>query len=155
MEPTVAEIADKYSLNLSEASILIGIVYKSDFVYKEFSLEKAGTRSLFSVKFRKALHAEMQFALQIQHVAAAQRVVVDLMTDTNQSARVRLDAAREIMNRAGYTPDTAPKDLDPANMTREELAALMGAIEDQLSADATDITPSAPVKTPQLVDILK
>ena len=110
-----------------------------------------------SQKFRRALFAELQKTLQLQHVAVAQSVVFDILMDKTASPRVRLDAARQIMDRADYRapPDTGANDKPLTDMTRDELATQLHAIEAELARQATDITPETPGSTPQLIELLK
>lgn len=92
----------------------------------------------------------------------AAKFLFDVVTDDKAPAKVRLDAAKDILNRAGFMPhskDEKASDRKELNeMTPDELRAKIGQIEGELADRATPVNaPNAqdlPVVDVQLLDIL-
>ncbi len=89
----------------------------------------------------------------------ALKLIEDLVGDKTIAPRVRLDAAKTLLDRAGYTPpnqaaDKAP--LSPAEMTAEQLREFIAdgerALADRAQVINGEATESQP--TTQLTDFL-
>jgi hypothetical protein len=76
----------------------------------------------------------------------------ECVIDSAMSDRVRLDAAKAILDRSGYTASPLPAERDPGDITQlsgEELHALAKSLQAkvdeahaQLASEAKDVTPS-------------
>jgi hypothetical protein len=106
---------------------------------------ETGRRWLRQPEILFAIHVETVKRLQSSAPIAAQ-VLEEIFKDASVSARVRVDAAKAVLDRAGYAP---PKAAAPAHgrqvtlteMSIEELRALADTLAEELSSRAKDITP--------------
>jgi hypothetical protein len=100
---------------------------------KEQAAKKAGlpTPSRLSALTRTAefaadLRAALQDHMTVDLAPKAVRILDEIMSDTNMNGRVRVDAAKALLDRAGFTArpfqDGSPFDDELCQMTREALA---------------------------------
>ncbi len=95
-----------------------------------------------------AIRQGMAARLHNELAPVALNTVADIMRDADAPARLRLDASRVILDRAGYVP---PKAQDPgadgagglSGMTRDQLAALADKLAQELGdrAQTIDVAP--------------
>lgn len=97
-----------------------------------------------STEFAEDLRQALKDLLALEHAPAAINILARLMADEKTPARVRVDACKTLLDRAGFTPAAVAADAPPAedNMslwTREQLEAFVAQGERQLAAaTATD-----------------
>lgn len=109
-----------------------------------------------------ALHAEVQTALR-RAAPIALKVLLGIISDDKVSPRVRVDAAKTVLDRAGHqAPKDGAADLDKplSDMSPDELRAYVDRAQRELSDRAKPIieVDSAPVgaDTPtQVIDIFE
>jgi hypothetical protein len=117
---------------------------------------ETGRRWLRQPEVLLAVHIEVAKRLQASAPIAV-RVLEDIFTDTTVSARVRVDAAKAVLDRAGYAPPRAAPpvhgpQLTLTEMSLGELRALAATLEGELSSRAKDVTPAARHPVDALLD---
>jgi hypothetical protein len=132
----------------------------------EEAAKRAGlpsTARLYHLKRTTAFADELRQALK-DHLASelapkAVRILDELMSDTKTPARVRVDAAKTLLDRAGFTPaaigaDGLPSNDDMSTWTKAQLQAFVEEGERQLArevatdADFEDVTPDTSSNLP-------
>lgn len=99
-----------------------------------------------------AVEFEIRSLLQTEAAPAALQVLQTLLHDANSGGRIRVDAAKILLDRAGFTPpanskgDAAERSL--AEMTAAELKEFIGSLEGELAGRATLVNapPNAPIE---------
>lgn len=109
---------------------------------------ETGRRWLCQPEILFAVHIEVAKRLQ-SSAPIAVRVLEDIFTDRTVSARVRVDAAKAVLDRAGYAPPRASPpahgpQLTLTEMSIAELRALADTLAEELSSRAKDVTPGEP-----------
>jgi hypothetical protein len=117
------------------------------------------TAALYKYKrtaaFADDLRAALRDRLGTELAPRAVRVLDEIMSDVKTPARVRVDAAKALLDRSGFTAGAAnPSDNDKGleEMSRAELEAILiegrgrreRAQQVVIDADYTDETPAAP-----------
>lgn len=122
----------------------------------------AGNQLLRRPEVMAALRLEMGRRLAIDATRAA-AVVRELTANAAEAAKpgakVRLDAAKTTLDRAGIIPPRAAAAKDGLDVPLNELSAadlrtLADKLEGELAARATPIEPTEPASTDQPVDLL-
>lgn len=94
-----------------------------------------------------AIEAELQRVLQSEIAPAAFAFLRRVVASDKFGERVRVDAAKILLDRAGFTPIKRGEDKDikdPDQMTTDELHRMVSQLERELSERATPITPGKP-----------
>lgn len=97
-----------------------------------------------------AIADELRRVLETKLAPRAFRVLELILKDRRSGARVRVDAAKILLDRAGYAPRPMAVDsLDGrqlSDLSQAELKAIVGKLEDELADRATPV--SAPDSAP-------
>lgn len=96
--------------------------------------------------FAADLRAVVKGLVETEYAPRAFAFLDEVVRDAAMPARVRVDAAKIIIDRAGYiaaAPDTERDSKDLAIMTREELYRFVADAEAKLAAEAKDESPAA------------
>lgn len=112
--------------------------------YSENTIAHLGRAILGSPAVVACLHAEVSRAL-VSDAAMARHVIATLAADTTISPKVRLDAAKTLLDRAGHV---APKARDAQNatdlplneMTVDELKTLAATLEAEIAGRAKTVS---------------
>jgi len=117
----------------------------------ELAAKKAGLKDLAAFKLYlqsdsigSDLRAMMRGVLETDYAPKAFAFLNATVHDTAVPARIRVDAAKIIVDRAGYVaapPDAARDPKDLTLMTREELHKFVIDAEAKLASQAKDVTP--------------
>ena len=105
-----------------------------------------------------AIEAELYFRLRTEAAPLALDTVIDLVKNAT-SERVKLDASRVILDRAGFVPPTKTASDDGqqkqlADMSQEELKAAMDKTEAEIDQIEAELAARAtPVNAPNGIDI--
>lgn len=97
-----------------------------------------------SAAFANDLREALKDHMSTELAPKAVRILDEIMSDTEMPARVRVDAAKTLLDRAGFTPaavaaDAPPADDSMANWTTEQLQAFVdGAARKLARTEATD-----------------
>jgi hypothetical protein len=96
-----------------------------------------------------ALRQVMRGVIETEYAPAGFSFLHSAVHDTDMPARCRIDAAKIIVDRAGYvasppTKDEAGRDLQ--EMSVSELEALIRKLESERGVAAKDVTPETPVE---------
>lgn len=82
----------------------------------------------------------------------ALKVITDLACDTTLSPKVRLDAAKILLERAGHVAPRAaaekPADQPLHEMSTDQLRELAGRLEDEIAGRAKDVSSAIPAPQP-------
>jgi hypothetical protein len=96
---------------------------------------------------------ELATQLATEGAPAAYRLLLKVVNDESVSARVRVDAGKALLDRAGFVPPkaSAPEGLEKAvtAMSRDELKAFVDQAERRLADEAVDVTPAAEAEDEQ------
>lgn len=95
--------------------------------------------------FASDLRAVVKGLVETQYAPRAFAFLNECVIDTEMPARVRVDAAKAILDRSGYTAAALPPDRDPSDLTmmsREELHQFVVKAEAELANKAKDVSPS-------------
>jgi hypothetical protein len=107
---------------------------------------------------RAAIEAGIRAELVTEHAPAAFRFLARVLRDENFGERARVDAAKILVDRAGFLPRqtvaVAAEDKDPDQMTTEELHALVERLGHELAGRARDITPRSEPMGADVADLL-
>ena len=134
---------------------------------KKLAVEQAGyggdavitsAQVLASPAVTAALRHEINRCL-LHHAAAAVSVLLEIMTDKTAPKGVRVDAAKAVLDRAGFI---APRQGDQQGATKalnemssDELRRFISDSERELSGRAKDVSaPEALTSKPQVLDLL-
>jgi hypothetical protein len=118
--------------------------------YAERSVGQEGYRLLRHEGVRAEIDKLLRESLG-DHASAAVALLGRVIRDEKAPLKVRVDACKTILDRAGFiaprAPDTPPPPLDPANFRRlniDELLAMLTAQEAKVKAmeSAIDVTPA-------------
>lgn len=98
-------------------------------------------------------------ALLTKDALLARRVLVALLSDDKVPPRARIDAARIVLDRAGFVPPRAApaeaREREPHEMSADELRALIDRLSSQLADKATPVDGQRmPDTAAQAVDFL-
>jgi phage terminase small subunit len=117
------------------------------------TLAGVGSPQVHAYRVASLPHVQAEIARQLgrrlanEAAPVAYSVLVKILRDENAASRVRVDAAKTLLDRAGFVPPRAP---DPPGttgkqlneMSREELRAVLTVAEDRLAREATEVTPA-------------
>jgi hypothetical protein len=94
---------------------------------------------------RRAIMEGLATRLATEAAPVSYRVLMKVVQDETVSPRVRVDAGKALLDRAGFVP---PKAAEPegvekslSDMNRDELRAFIDQAERQLANEAIDVTP--------------
>jgi len=96
--------------------------------------------------FAGDLRAVVKGLVETVYAPKAFAFLNECVIDAAMPARVRVDAAKAILDRSGYTATSLPEERDLgdiAGMSREELHAFVKAAEAKLATEAKDVSPPA------------
>lgn len=91
-----------------------------------------------------ALELELRRVLHGQLVPLAFQVIENILKNPEASERVRLDAARMVLDRGGFAPlkqQDSTSEREPEAMSTSELHALIAQLERELGDRAKPVTP--------------
>jgi hypothetical protein len=98
-------------------------------------------------KIQRAIAEGIATRLLTEGAPIAYALLAEVVRDKAVSARVRVDAAKTILDRGGFVPPKAaePGGMEKAvtEMSRDELRAFITIAEHKLSSEAVDVTPPA------------
>jgi hypothetical protein len=96
--------------------------------------------------FAADLRAVVKGLVETQYAPLAFAFLNECVIDTAMPARVRVDAAKAILDRSGYVAAPLAADRDPGDITgmsREELHRFVKEAEAKLASEAKDVSPSS------------
>ena len=106
------------------------------------------TRYVHNIHVQRAIMEGLTKRLAMEGAPLAYNLLVKVVSDDAVSSRVRVDAAKALLDRAGFVPpkasdpvDATEKDL--SKMSRDELKAFVASAENKLAREAIDVTPAA------------
>ncbi len=116
-----------------------------------------------STAFADDLRQALKDLLATELAPKAIHILDEIMSDTKMPARVRVDAAKTLLDRAGFTPaavaaDAPPADENMASWTIEQFESFVAEGERKLArvgatdADFEDVTPAG--EADALADLL-
>ena len=93
--------------------------------------------------FADDLRQALKDQLSVELAPKAVRILDEIMADTAMPARVRVDAAKTLLDRAGFTPAAIAADAPPAieemsRLSREQLEALVEQLSRQTAREESD-----------------
>lgn len=95
--------------------------------------------------FAKDLRAVVQGLVETVYAPRCFAFLFETVNDAAIPARVRVDSAKIILDRSGYTAGPLPAGRDPADLTlmsRDELHKFVQEAEARLASQAADVTPA-------------
>lgn len=127
--------------------------------YPESSAGVAASRLLRNPKVLQTLHIELSRALQCD-ATMARAVIARMANDETMHPKIRLDAAKTLLDRAGHIAPRAAASKDASEismheMSTDELRSLANKLEDEIAGRAKDVSSAieAPSET-QAIDII-
>jgi hypothetical protein len=132
----------------------VDMILEGNPVLRAAELAGIGSPRVHAYRFAALPHVQRAIAegltkrFMTEGAPLAYSVLVKFVGDEAVSPRVRVDAAKALLDRAGFVPpkaadqpDTAEKDL--AAMSSDELRAFIASAEGRLAQEAKDVTPEA------------
>jgi phage terminase small subunit len=112
-----------------------------------YAFSSAGADLARNPKIQRAIAEGIASRLLTEGAPIAYALLAEVVRDKAVSARVRVDAAKTILDRGGFVP---PKAAEPGGMektvtemSRDELRAFITIAENHLANAAVDVTPPA------------
>lgn len=139
-----------YGLTEKQAAFVAALVRGSDFAQAEHKagyMFEARHTLLRLPHVRAAIEQEIRTVLLTEDAPLARQVLHKLVADENTAPRIRVDAAKILLDRAGITPpataEAAAGDRSIADMTSSQLVAFVAQRQVELERSVLELDARA------------